>query len=72
MARYRVTQDGNGWKVTRNGRRHFQKTYPTKEAALTAARRAANEGDSVQGQKLSGHWDTERTKNVFGPKGDRG
>lgn len=71
MARFRVVRDGSGWKVTKNGRRHYSKTYQTKQAALAAARRAANVGDSVQGQRLDGTWDEEDTKGIFGPRGDR-
>lgn len=72
MARFRVVQEDNGWRVTKNGRRHFKKTYSTKQAATDAAYRAASKGDSVQGQKLSsGQWGNERTKGTFGPAGDR-
>lgn len=71
MARYRVIQANGGWKVTKGGREHYKKTYPTKQDALQAAYRAANTGDSVQGQRLSGEWDNERTKGVFGPTGDQ-
>lgn len=70
MARYRVVKDGTGWAVTKNGTRHFQKTYPTKQKATNAATRAANKGDSVQGQKVTGEWGRENTKGIFGPDGD--
>jgi hypothetical protein len=72
MARYRVVQEASGWKVTKNGRRYYQKTYDTKQAALAAARRAANRGDSVQGQTRDGTWGEESTKGIFGPRGDKG
>jgi len=71
MARYRVIRANGGWVVTRNGQRHFSKVYPTKREALAAARRAADIGDSVQGQRLDGTWEPERTKGVRGPGGDR-
>lgn len=71
MAYYNVVRDGNGWKVNKNGRRRFKKTYRTKAKALSAARRDADKGDSVQGQKLDGKWGNERTKGTFGPAGDR-
>lgn len=71
MARFRVIQSGSKWVVTKNGRKHFKKRYSTKQEALQAARRTAKTGDSVQGQKLNGKWDNERTKNTFGPQGDR-
>jgi len=70
MARYRVTRANAGWKVTRNGRRYYKKTYSTKQKALAAARRAADSGDSVQGQGIDGMWDEEDTKGIFGPDGD--
>jgi hypothetical protein len=72
MARYRVVQDGSGWKVTKNGRRHYKKRYQTKQAALDAAKRAASTGDSVQGQRVDGTWGEEDTKDIFGPRGDTG
>lgn len=72
MARFRVIQEnGSGWKITKNGTRLYKKTYKTKQQALNSARSAASEGDSVQGQKLDGQWDNERTKGMFGPDGDR-
>lgn len=58
--------------MTKDGRRLYKKTYSTKQSATDAAYRAADKGDSVQGQKLSsGQWDNERTKGMFGPDGDR-
>lgn len=72
MARYRVVQDGPGWKVTKNGRRYYKKRYQTKQAAESAAKRAADRGDSVQGQRLDGTWDEEDTRGIFGPRGDQG
>lgn len=71
MARFRVIKDGTGWAVTKNGRRYFDKTYSTKQAAKSAARRAASTGDSVQGQRTDGTWGTESTKGTFGKQGDR-
>jgi len=72
MARFRIRPDGAGWAVYKNGRRHFQKTYSTKQAAEEAAHRAANRGDSVQAKRLDGTWGPERTKGVRGPEGDVG
>lgn len=72
MARYRVVKDGTGWAVTKNGQRHYQKTYSTKRDATQAAKRAANKGDSVQGQRVTGQWGEENTKGIFGPPGDQG
>ncbi len=71
MARFRIIRDGDDWAVHKNGVRHFQKTYNTKSAARSAARRAASKGDSVQGQKVNGQWGDEDTKGIFGPSGDR-
>lgn len=73
MARYTVQADpvGDGWAVYKNGRRHFKKTYATKQAALNAARRAASRGDSVQGRRVDGTYGPEFTKGMFGPQGDR-
>lgn len=71
MARYRVRQDGNGWALYKNERRHFTKTYKTKKAAMDAAYREANIGDSVQGRRLDGTYQPERTKGIFGPRGDK-
>jgi hypothetical protein len=70
MARYRVIQDGTGWAVTKGGRRHFQKTYQTKQAAVDAAQRAASAGDSIQAQRLDGTFGPERTVGTPGPRGD--
>lgn len=72
MARFRVIQANGGWQVTKNGRKHYKKTYPTKQRAVSAAHRAASKGDSVQAQKSGGEWDNERTKGIFGPRGDQG
>ncbi len=71
MARFRVIKDGDGWAVTKNGRRYYQKTYPTKRKAEQAASRAASKGDSVQGQRVDGTWGSENTKGMFGAQGDR-
>lgn len=71
MSRYRVRQDGNGWAVFKNGRRVYQKTYATKEAAFNAAYRDAGRGDSIQAKRLDGTWGPERTKKAQGPGGDR-
>lgn len=70
MSRFRVVRDGDGWAVTKNGRRYYQKTYPTKHEAEAAARRAADAGDSVQAQQRSGQWGPERTFRTPGPRGD--
>lgn len=71
MARYRVEPDDTGWMVTKNGRRYYKKSYPTKQAAIDAAYRAADVGDSVQGRrKRDGTYGRERTKGVRGPRGD--
>lgn len=71
MARYRIRQDGTGWAVYKNGRRYYKKSYQTKRAAIEAAHRAADMGDSVQGRRLDGTYGPERTKGVYGPPGDR-
>lgn len=71
MSRYTVEPDGSGWAVYKNGRRHYKKTYPTKQAALDAARSAASQGDSVQGRRVDGTYGPEYTKGTFGPDGDR-
>jgi hypothetical protein len=73
MARYTVSPDpeGTGWAVYKNGARHYQKSYATKQAALKAAHRTADRGDSVQGRRVDGTYGPERTKGVFGPPGDR-
>lgn len=71
MGLYKVVVDGTGWAVKKNGRRVYAKTYRTKEAAMNAAMRKANRGDSVQAQRLNGTWGPERTVGTTGPAGDR-
>lgn len=71
MSKYRIRQDDDGWAVYKNGRRVYQKTYPTKRAAENAAYRDAGRGDSIQAKRLDGTWGPERTKKVQGPRGDR-
>jgi len=71
MGTYRVVVDGSGWAVKKNGRRVFQKTYSTKQAAVDAAFRKASAGDSVQAQRLDGTFGAERTVGTQGPRGDR-
>lgn len=71
MAQYRIRQDADGWAVYRNSRRRFKKSYATKQAAIDAAHRDAVVGDSIQGRRVDGTYDRERTKGVFGPAGDR-
>jgi hypothetical protein len=72
MGTYRVVVDGSGWAVKKNGRRVFQKTYATKQAAVDAAFRTADVGDSVQAQRArDGTFGPERTVGTQGPRGDR-
>jgi len=71
MGLYKVVVDGTGWAVKKNGRRVFQKTYATKQAAVDAAFRTASQGDSVQAQRLNGTFGPERTVGMTGPGGDR-
>lgn len=70
MSRVRIVRDGDGWAVHKNGRRHYKKTYSTKQAARRAARRAADDGQSVQEQRTDGTWGRERTRGVPGPDGN--
>lgn len=71
MARYTVSPDGPGWAVYRNGRRRYKKTYQTKRAAIEAAHRDAEMGDSVQGRRVDGTYGPERTHSTPGPRGDQ-
>jgi len=71
MAQYDVRQVAGGWAVYKSGRRRFKKTYQTKQDALDAAHRDASKGDSIQGRRVDGTFDNERTKGVYGPDGDR-
>ena len=70
MAQYKITKDGSGWAVYKNGRRAISKTYQTKSNAKAAARRDASTGDSIQAQRRDGTWGPERTVKTPGPGGD--
>jgi len=70
MAQIKVVPDGSGWKVMKNGRRVYKKTYPTKQKALNAAKRAASMGDSIQPQGRDGNFQKEMTYDTPGPRGD--
>lgn len=70
MAQYDIRQVAGGWAVYKNGHRRFKKTYQTKQKAIDAAHRDANQGDSIQGRRVDGTFGRERTKGSYGPRGD--
>ncbi|WP_297368396.1 DUF2188 domain-containing protein [Acidocella sp.] len=63
LVHYRVTPHDGGWAYTFDG--VFSESFPTREAALKAARRVAREqnvpgeGRVIEFQSADGRWHTE-------------
>lgn len=69
MTRYFVVKSDKRW-VVKKGSKIISK-HNKKSTAMRKAMRKANKGDSVQAQKKSGKFGKERTKKVYGRKGDK-
>ncbi|WP_298281086.1 DUF2188 domain-containing protein [Acidocella sp.] len=74
LVHYRITPHDGGWAYTFDG--VFSESFPTREAALKAARRVAHEqsvpgeGRTIEFQAVDGTWHTETVRGTDRPVTD--